>query len=227
MTLRNAPYNVLFVDNDPDILSGLSEGLSGQSFNVLTAGAGAEALKILNKKNISLVVADYAMPEMSGRDLLHICRDRWPETGRIMLAGGSDLNLALHATFNGWVYQYLEKPIEPARMAAIVEEALDHLTKGNGNEYSRLLIAPEAQSAIMQHLRVTSSPDRPTYAETASSIDWALELCQSNLLPPELDRLRPVVTTIKAIADTITLDARSETPDETLNRIQRFIGRIS
>ncbi|MBN2718553.1 MAG: response regulator [Deltaproteobacteria bacterium] len=220
-------HRILFVDDDPNVLDSFSRSFRKSGFEVLTATEGAAAIKIMQADPVCVIVADYAMPNMTGTELLRICRERWPDTVRIMLTGGSDLNVALCATYSGWVYQYLEKPINSDQLAAIIREAIELRKIAVGPECARLLISSDAQSAIVQHLRITASPDRPTFADTSSPLEWALELCDSNALPPELDRLRPVILTLKAIVDKATSPDAAADIRETLAQIQLLSRRIT
>ena len=80
---------ILFVADEPRVLSGLRRRLFGR-FATVTAASPAEALRTLETTpDIAVIVADMRMLEMSGIELLGVIRSRWPEIRRIMLTGNT------------------------------------------------------------------------------------------------------------------------------------------
>ena len=68
MTARRSA-NLLLVDDDPGLLKLLGMRLSSEGFRVSTAESGPEALKVLNKEKIDLVISDRRREEMDGMAL--------------------------------------------------------------------------------------------------------------------------------------------------------------
>src|SRR4030042_6682720 len=64
-----AKPRILLVDDDPDILDVLEITLSEENYELFKANDGEEALKIIKSKPLDLVLLDYAMPKMSGRQV--------------------------------------------------------------------------------------------------------------------------------------------------------------
>lgn len=62
---------ILIVDDDPDIRDVLKLTLSEENYEVFEASDGEEALKIINAKPLNLVLLDYKMPKVDGRE---VCR---------------------------------------------------------------------------------------------------------------------------------------------------------
>ncbi|MBU1726008.1 MAG: response regulator, partial [Candidatus Omnitrophica bacterium] len=62
---------ILVVDDDPDIRDVLKITLSEEDYEILEAGDGEEALKIIHSKSLDLVLLDYRIPKMDGRE---VCR---------------------------------------------------------------------------------------------------------------------------------------------------------
>lgn len=224
MKFGTEPQKILFVDDEPAILDSLSRGFRTTGYTLFTATGGAEALNIMQQHAISVIVADYSMPSMKGTELLGICRERWPDCVRIMLTGGGNLDIALSATFNGWVYQYVEKPVKVDELRAIIDEAIQFRERAYQPEYARLLFAPDAHANLLLHMRITTSPDRPTFAAHTSPLEWAVELCQANQLPPELDRFRPLIDILHQVCE-IAGDS-SLTDNEALSGIRALLEPI-
>ena len=63
-------YKVLCVDDEPNILSSLRRIVSLEGFEVFTADSGAQALDLLAKESVSVIISDMQMPGMNGAELL-------------------------------------------------------------------------------------------------------------------------------------------------------------
>ena len=57
---------ILLVDDEPRILSALQRLLRREPYRIITAGSGADALRLLDQETVSVVVSDLRMPEMDG-----------------------------------------------------------------------------------------------------------------------------------------------------------------
>jgi CheY-like chemotaxis protein len=101
---------VLFVDDDPDILS-LYKKLLQKQFQIETALDGKEGLATLNELGpFAVVVADMHMPDMDGINFLTRVKEISPDSVRIMLTGNADLHTAMDAVNEGNVFRFLIKP---------------------------------------------------------------------------------------------------------------------
>ena len=83
--------NVLLVDDDTEMLHALKEGFKRylESFAVLLAEDGLQALEVLNHNIISLVVTDLKMPKMDGFELLAHIMQHYPDIPVIIITGYS------------------------------------------------------------------------------------------------------------------------------------------
>jgi PAS domain S-box-containing protein len=119
------PVRVLFVDDEENILRSIKRLFMEESYEVLTARSGEEALKLLkDHQNIGLIVSDQRMPGMQGVDLLKLASDISPDTLRIMLTGYTDINAAIDAINKGGAYQYITKPWKDDELIQIVRDAV-------------------------------------------------------------------------------------------------------
>ena len=78
---------ILFVDDEPAILTALVRTFGRERYLLLRAQGGEEALALLAASPVKVVVADQRMPGMSGSELLREIGRRWPLTGRVILTG--------------------------------------------------------------------------------------------------------------------------------------------
>lgn len=115
---------VLFVDDDRAILDGFRRILNGVPFRMLFAGSTAEALDVLEKEKVDVVVADDRMPGTSGLQLLTLLRRTRPAIHRILLTGEATLECAAQATRMAEVFAFLTKPCHRAVLQNMILEAL-------------------------------------------------------------------------------------------------------
>jgi len=115
---------VLFVDDEENILNSLKRLFQKSDIQVLTATSGSEALEVLRRMDVAVMVSDQLMPGMKGDELLVKARSVSPDTVRIMMTGHGDLPTALQAINSGEVFRFLLKPWENQVLRNIIEEAL-------------------------------------------------------------------------------------------------------
>ncbi len=102
--------NVLFVDDEKSILKSIQRELSDEVYNKHFASNGHDAIKLMDKIKISVLITDLKMPEMSGLELLKIVQEKFPDTIRIILTGHAQISTLISAINSGQVFRYLNKP---------------------------------------------------------------------------------------------------------------------
>jgi DNA-binding NtrC family response regulator len=118
-------HGLLIVDDEKEILRSLSLTFM-DDHEVFTASSGAEALEILKRQRIALVIADQRMPEMTGAELLEKVIEIDPRIIRIILTGYTDTASLIQAINKGHIYQYITKPWERHELRIVVQRALEH-----------------------------------------------------------------------------------------------------
>lgn len=119
------PAVVLFVDDEPSILSALRRLFRPQGYRVLLAESGRSALAILETEPVDLVVSDMRMPEMDGAALLEQVCERWPTVGRVLLTGYADIGSTVAAINRGQIHRYIAKPWEDRELLMCVQDGLE------------------------------------------------------------------------------------------------------
>lgn len=119
-----ARATVLVVDDERGVTEGLTLVLRRQRYEVLAAQSGQEALSVLARKRVDVIVSDHDMPGMSGSELLAIVSREFPGTARIVLTGKATVDTAAAAINDGRICRFLFKPCKPADLVAAVEGAL-------------------------------------------------------------------------------------------------------
>lgn len=114
---------MLFVDDEPHILEGLSQ-LFDLEYDVHTATGGAEAIAFAKETpDLAIVISDQRMPQMKGIDVLKAIKEVSPDTIRILLTGYADADAILDSVNVGEVFRYIKKPWEPDNLKSLVSLA--------------------------------------------------------------------------------------------------------
>lgn len=116
---------VLLVDDEPNILAALRRLFRRDGHRLLTATGGAEALQVLEREGVDVVISDMRMPGMDGAAFLEQVAARWPGTVRILLTGYADLGSAVAAVNRAGIHRYLSKPWDDEELRRTVREALE------------------------------------------------------------------------------------------------------
>jgi DNA-binding NtrC family response regulator len=117
---------VLIIDDETMILSTLKSVLSREPYDVICVESGEEALAIMEKEEIALIITDEMMPGMTGIELLAIARKKYPDTFRMILTGFANLESAITAINKGEVYRFFTKPCNIDDLIVAIRQALEH-----------------------------------------------------------------------------------------------------
>jgi response regulator RpfG family c-di-GMP phosphodiesterase len=120
------PARLLFVDDEPSILSALKRAFRGKGYDIRTATSAAEGLTLLDLESADLVLSDMRMPEMDGAEFLERVFSRWPDTKRVLLTGYADAGATVAAINRGKIWRYIAKPWHDDDLILTVQQALAH-----------------------------------------------------------------------------------------------------
>ncbi len=118
-------YKVLFVDDEEGVLKAMRRIFRQENYTMMTASSGAEALELLQKEAVHVVISDHRMPGMTGAELLRKIKTLYPQTIRIMLTGYADVNAVMGAVNEGAVYKFITKPWNDEDLRLTVSLALE------------------------------------------------------------------------------------------------------
>ncbi|MEC4675322.1 MAG: ATPase, T2SS/T4P/T4SS family [Nitrospirota bacterium] len=121
---KEEQFALLFVDDEPGVLKSLRRVFNEENYIIHTVSNGNEALELLDKEKIHLVISDHRMPGMTGAQLLRLIKQRWPEIIRIMLTGYADVQSIMGAVNEGAVYKFITKPWNDEDLRLTVSLAL-------------------------------------------------------------------------------------------------------
>ncbi|WP_410009603.1 two-component system response regulator GlrR [Pantoea agglomerans] len=114
---------LLLVDDDPSLLKLLGMRLRSEGYQVTTAASGPEALRLLQKEKIELVISDLRMDEMDGLTLFGEIQKRHTGLPVIILTAHGSIPDAVSATQQG-VFSFLTKPVDKDALYKAIDEAL-------------------------------------------------------------------------------------------------------
>jgi two-component system response regulator HydG len=113
---------VLVVDDRPNMLS-LAKKVLSKDVRVLTATGGRDAVSVLERERVSVVVCDLRMPDADGLEVLRACKKLRPGAEFILMTAYASVDTAVEAMRLG-AYDYIAKPFEPGHLRAVVLRAL-------------------------------------------------------------------------------------------------------
>lgn len=119
-----AHADVLIVDDDVATREGLRALLSNAGFAVETATDGAHALQTIDKEDFGVVLLDIRLPRVGGLDVLARCTAK-PRPSKVIVMTGVDMTDTALSALRGQAYDFLSKPIDPARLVDVVKRALE------------------------------------------------------------------------------------------------------
>lgn len=147
---------VLIVDDEPELVAAFGRILQGESYETEAASSGSEALELIERGGIDLVLLDVGMPNMTGIEVLSRLRDRSIQIPVVMMSGAGSVDLAVQAIRLG-ALDFAQKPILSERLLLTVRNALrfSHLQEAHERLQADLVAGSElvGEGAVMQQLR--------------------------------------------------------------------------
>jgi two-component system response regulator HydG len=148
MDAMNDAPTVLVVDDEPGIVDSLHKIFERESLRVLTAGSGGEALEIIRREPVSVLITDLVMPGMSGIDLLRASRSLSPETETVLMTAYGTVENAVDAMKQG-AYDFVTKPLKRAQIVRVVNKALEKRSLVQENRSLRAQLAAEKRRSLI------------------------------------------------------------------------------
>ena len=143
-------HKLLIVDDEPTIRSVMVDTFSREHYDVFGAESASEALDLLEREPVDVVISDELMPGMSGSEFLVLVRKKYPDTIRIILTGHASVDAAIRAINEGEIYRFFTKPCNIIDLAVTVRQALQH--RDLMRESQRLLKMVKKQSQYIDEL---------------------------------------------------------------------------
>ena len=153
-----SPPPILIIDDEPEILHSLRRLLHGE-FDVHTALNGFEALDLLRRKLVHVILCDQRMPDMTGVEFLAQVEDDYPTIRRMMFSGYADIQAVIDAINQGHISRYIRKPWDPDELRVVLHTACQ--------EYNQVLerntLLTELRGRVAHGLRLSDELLREQY----------------------------------------------------------------
>jgi response regulator RpfG family c-di-GMP phosphodiesterase len=141
MTDQKQRHTILAVDDEPINLRML-ERLLRQQYRVITATSAEDALEILKREEVSLILTDQRMPGMQGTDFLRKTKETNPDVVRMVVTATNDMETFIDAIKNAGAIRVIGKPWDPDKIRQMIDDAIA--------KYEELLGTREAISRLKQ-----------------------------------------------------------------------------
>lgn len=141
---------LLFVDDEQRVLNSMRI-MFRRHYDLYLASHGSEALDIVDREQIDVIVADHRMPQMTGVEVLSHVRSRSPRTVRILLTGYADLDAVEGSINESEVFRFLTKPCPPQQLKDTVELAAKLAREAPA--------APEPDDAAVTEIVLETAPE--------------------------------------------------------------------
>jgi response regulator RpfG family c-di-GMP phosphodiesterase len=148
---------VLIVDDEQPLRRVLVRLMQADGFNCEEAGNGLEALAVLARHPVAIVVSDLHMPELDGIGLLREVRAKYPDTAVMLVSAIADVQTAVECLGEG-AMDYVTKPFQLEEVRARVRQALDkrRLVLENRDHQERLEERVTLQQRRLEELFLAS-----------------------------------------------------------------------
>ncbi len=119
-----ATARILIVDDEESTRELFAELLQRWGYEVDETADGHGALKIAAETHPDVIISDLVMPKLDGLALVRSLREEQPDTPVVIITGKGTIDAAVEAVREG-VFDFVEKPLDPARLKVILQRALE------------------------------------------------------------------------------------------------------
>jgi len=215
---NNVQVKILFVDDDISILNSLKRLTRNIDAAFFFCDSSIEALSLIAKESIDIIVSDLRMPQMDGITFLSEVASKYPETIRIMLTGNSDSELVLSAINKGRIWSFISKPWDGQQLILTLKQAIQtrHLMRTRVNQlYSELeqakMLADSGSTEKSNFLAVMSHEIRTPMNAMLGSMELlaetSLDVEQKELIFNALTAGKSLLSLVSNILDFSKIEA--------------------
>jgi serine/threonine protein kinase len=194
---------LLFVDDEERVTNAL-KAVFRDTYDVVTASSGEQALEIARTQPFHVVVSDQRMPGMLGVELLRELKLLRPNAVRMLLTGYSDLAAIVGSVNEGEVYRFVSKPWNQDDLQGTIAEAVTIAIALEASPPPRVAVKPSDDVVALVL-------DDPTMARAAR--EMAGDLCRVVHAPTLDDALHALAVNEVAL---LVCDLESQRVDITV-----------
>jgi len=138
-------HSVLLVDDEQSICRALKRTFRKSPYTVYQVNSGDQALELLKKTEVDVIISDQRMPGMNGTELLTIVKEQYPSVGRVMLSGQCDFSSLTHAVNEANIFRFMEKPWNDEELLNTVDETIAHINPTTPQSFMPTEFLPSLQ----------------------------------------------------------------------------------
>lgn len=140
--------HILYVDDEEGNLLAFVASFRKYYEKIYTATSAKEAMEIMHKHPIDVVLTDQRMPDMTGVQLLEAISPEFPDTFRLIVTGFSDIDAVISSINTGKVFRYIKKPWNATELKQSIDQAIESRRLELSN---RQLMASMQKEIIKKH----------------------------------------------------------------------------
>ena len=125
---------ILIVDDEPNITRSIKRICRGKGYDIYLAASASEALEIIPRENIQVVLSDQLMPNMTGAELFEKIQIEFPSVIRVLLTGYTAIEGLTSAVNKGAVFKIVFKPWEDDVLLQTIEGAFEYYSIRDKNK---------------------------------------------------------------------------------------------
>jgi two-component system response regulator HydG len=137
---------ILVIDDDVDMCLLLKRFLTKNGYEVTLAHNGKKALEELENSEPNLVLCDFRLEDIDGKEMLVKIKEKYPRTPVIIVTGYSDIKVAVDVMKLG-AYDYVTKPLFPDEILLSIKKALEKSAEVSSSDTSANVIMPEGEAS--------------------------------------------------------------------------------
>lgn len=210
-----AQNSVLFVDDETNVISAIRRGVIDEPYMAYYAYSAKEALNIMEKQAIDVIVTDMRMPEMDGLTLLKIVKDKYPRTVRVVLSGYTQLGQMLATINQGEIFKFITKPwANEEELLPAVRQAVDYYNLHAEREILRENLAKRnaAYQNILLAMEKKRAEEKLEFLHLKEISGWIFSLWRKYAMADEAGQAPGRMKDFTDIAEEVYLTYLSQLP---------------
>ncbi len=116
---------LLVVDDEIDIVEVTQKFFTKRGIETFAASEGNEAIRVIQEKNPDLIILDYNLPGLSGKEILKKVREEFKLNTKVIIVTGYETENIMNETKDLGVHDYVHKPLDLNKLEKIVLTALN------------------------------------------------------------------------------------------------------
>lgn len=157
--MEDAINSILLVDDEVYVVNALRRSLLDEGYRIIVAYSAAEALELLSREEVKVIVCDERMPGMSGAELLSIASRKHPQMVRILLTGYATLENTMKAVNEGEIWRFFTKPWNDVDLALAIRSAIEKYDVETKLRHMMALM--RTQHFVLKHPKLMTSDGSP------------------------------------------------------------------